>query len=101
MTNSQPTDKDRTRVIRKAISNVYGIKQTSVRQGTGRACGWIYMTVDVLEEWRVKTKEETREQIENLARKALSKIGAKFDTFYGDDGYDTEHECFMLKLNYI
>lgn len=107
--------KEKTKVIRKALTKLYGRENVSVRSGRGTAASWVEARVD-----RPKPADcycdnnkpgychhcsevykNTREQAESEAYKAMSESGMKFSTYYSDDGYNTQRDNFLLQVSLI
>lgn len=80
--------------IKKALSEIYGYKNVSVRNRSGTAWGWveIEVTTDYEDHW-----DKSRE-VENQAIEALKKENLKPYTYCSDDGYNTESYEMLVSL---
>lgn len=41
---------------------------------------------------------KVHDHAENVAMQAVADAGARFNSFYSDDGYNTQHSCFTLTV---
>lgn len=108
--------------IRKVLVAKHGRDRVSVKCGTGTASSWIHADLEInrpedytcgkeyLDGFSYSSRdcEPCRQQlrkwdeiVNRQAHEALDAIGAKFSTFYSDDGYDTERECFIVQVRFI
>lgn len=104
--------KQLAKIIRGPLRTRYGTENVSVHCGSGTASGWIHADVEVekpadcfckphdtyCERCRNRM-HETAEEARKIVRIAMEKAEAKFGTYTADDGYNSEHEEFLLQVN--
>lgn len=102
-----------TKIVKTALAERFGFKNVSVKRGRGTASGWVDAKVEIErphdcfckenEPYCSRCKEQLRD-VNDEARKrvydAMQKAGVKFSTYYSDDGYNTERDCFLLHINF-
>ena len=126
MSNYIPS-KERAKVIRKALAQTFGNENVSVKKGTGTASSWVNAYVeaerpaDCVCEFETKYWNGTiaekpfranpyctackaeHNRVAEAARKisgeAMQKAGYEHSAFCGDDGYNTEHDEFILQVD--
>lgn len=104
------------RPAKKALSEKYGYKNVTVRNGQGTAWGWVECRIDVKKPETNCTKAHTpwdtcytcqdaRRAISNEAEalmyKAWQKEGLKPYTYLTDDGIGTDRNEVLIDVNYI
>lgn len=104
--------------IKKALAAKYGYKNVNVKNGVGTAWGWVKVKIKIKKPEQCHCEENNligycdycksdneRHKISAeakiLAVQALQKEGLSFSTYYSDDGYNTEHSEFLLRVEYI
>jgi len=106
---------EKTKAIRKALSDVYGYKNVSVTKSTGTASHWITIKVKIQKPKDCRCKGwtldkcasckgvcvVTREKVEKMSVLALKEIGTEFDTYCSDYGYNTERTCNHITIKFI
>ena len=106
---------DKTRIIKRALKAHFpkGTK-ISVTKGQGTASGWITakVTIDKPADCEDKESEycrcrncnllqkDTSEMVDKIAVTALAEVGTKFTTYTADDGYNSQHICFNVSINF-
>lgn len=100
-----------TPIVKKALASRWGFRNVSVTTGKGTACGWIHadLTIpkpldchcqpnesycDRCREAKLSASAEARKRVEV----AMEHEEAKFGRFTSDDGYNSEHEEFILQV---
>ena len=88
------------RPIKRALAKEYGFKNVSVKNGSGTAWGWVDISIKINKPKDDATDSEIEKNVMNIAREALRMNGLKFYTYCADDGYGTEQEEVLLRLDY-
>jgi hypothetical protein len=106
----------KTRAIKKALAAHFPAKDISVTKGTGTASHWISTRVTVSRPAECNCEVVGRypacfscrnyvnridKYVESIASKALTDLGANFDTYYSDDYTDsTPRSCHSVSINF-
>ncbi len=88
---------EQAKIIKEALSKVYGYKNVSVRRGSGTACWWTNIRVR-LDYADRKDYLEKCQEVEKQAIEALEARGQTPSTFWVDDGYGTEDYAIIVNL---
>ena len=97
--------------IKKELKKVYPHYKISVTQNTGTASGWKHINISTDIKSRIKNDydynthftETDQIKYDNIIKQATKIIreNSNLSTYYADDGYDTQHECFLLNIDTI
>jgi len=82
---------NRTQTIKRALANVFGNKNISVRKETGTASGWIRVEITVEDR-----QEAHQKGISEYARQIIKNTGVELYTYSDDMG--TDHDCLLIEL---
>lgn len=119
--------KERARVIRKSLAEVFGSQNVSVKKGRGTASSWVeahvhaerpttctcefsttYWNGTIAEKpYRAKPYCESckseygkaEEVARRLSREAMEKAGYEHSTYTSDDGYGSERSEFLMQVS--
>lgn len=80
------------RPVKRGLSNIYGHKNVSVRNGEGTAWGWVQITIKNASEGLKNT------DVYNQVREILMVEGLESYNFTADDGYDTQLDCVTVNI---
>ena len=104
--------------IKKALAAKYGYKNVNVKNGRGTAWGWVEAKIKVKKPEQCHCGENNligycdycksdnerhkiRAEAEIIATQAIQKENLSFYTYCSDDGYNTERNNFLLRVEYI
>lgn len=103
-------------VVKQALVEKFGFKNVSVKSGRGTASSWVeaYVKVDAIEcadhelykndfyprcECR-KLINKLNDEANEAVYKAMKENNLSFSTYCADDGYNSEHDEFLLQVSY-
>lgn len=104
--------KEITPIVKKALAERFGRENVSVVKGRGTASGWVEAEIltdaahDCFCQPREPYCDRCREKLREIGEEgrkivylAMEKAEAKFSTYYSDDGFGNDRDCFLLQVH--
>lgn len=91
---------EKTRAIKRRLSQFFVAKNVRVYAGRGTASAWIHIdiTVPSTAASTVERHREYSDLIRRVARKALEDIGTDFAKYTPDDGIEEPRDCVLIRV---